>query len=222
MNNYTETIGKRIKDRYKDGAIKLYDLCDYINKKAMNWYALKIDFNDEEVAIITKAQDTMLYLKDVIKKAEEDKDLLELLDLGYELYMHVCTECGGKVYVYGFATNHFNHNFNKYKCEECYKGYQDSHPNKPEDFNVYFEYYMKLANDLLVQENMKEAQITRLHEQIKEIGEVKNRIMNSTDEIKANRKLLLETVLETIEINGANYKELIKYKHHFDMNIPKA
>ena len=40
MYNYALQSGKRVIDKYRDGASKLYDLCDFINKKAMNWYSL--------------------------------------------------------------------------------------------------------------------------------------------------------------------------------------
>ena len=48
MNQVDPTIIQR----YKEGALKLFDLCNYINKRAMILSALNIKLSDEELAIL--------------------------------------------------------------------------------------------------------------------------------------------------------------------------
>ena len=218
MNNISKCKGQRLKDKYKGGAEKLYDLCDYINKKALLWYGLDIKFNEEEVNIITIAQQTLEDMKEIIKNVEEDEGPFDYLDLGYEVDMQLCDKCNGKVKVIEFHHDHMGFEYNVYKCENCDEKYYEEYPNNIIQFKLYNEYVYALLDNALLLEGATEESKLPLIERKKIIQATEKEILEKVENLLAKRFALKEIVLASIKTNGEIYKTLFKHKHHFDRN----
>jgi len=218
MNNLSKNKGQRLIDRYRGGAEKVYDLCDFINKKAMNWYALNIEFSPDEIEIITKVQQTMNDMIEIRKKVDEDEDSYDYLDLGYDIYINNCRKCNGKVKVIRFETDGFGYDFNVYKCLNCGEEIQEQHPNDPEHMKKFYAFMYEMLDVALLLEIANDKDKDPLRKQLKELQcDEKTTLVNRDDIYKA-RDILKEAVLSAIEANGQIYKELFKYKYYFDRN----
>ena len=221
MNNLSKNKGQRLIDRYRGGAEKVYDLCDFINKKAMNWYALNIEFSPDEIEIINRVQQTMNDMIEIRKKVDEDEDSYDYLDLGYDIYINNCRKCNGKVKVIRFETDNFGYDFNVYKCLNCGEEIQEQHPNDPEDIKKFYTFMYEMLDVALSLEIANDKDKDPLRKQLIELQcDEKTTLVNRDDIYKA-RDILKESVLSAIEANGQIYKELIKYKYYFDRNQGK-
>lgn len=219
MNNYSKLNGKRIIDRYRGGSVKLYDLCDYINKKAMKWYSLNIEFSLSDVELIKRVQQLMEEMTEIRKDVNNDEDKYDYLDLDYEVYKHDCPNCKGKVKVSRFFVCDLGLNYNIYKCIKCNEEFKDDHPNTIKQSKIYFKDEIKDLNECILDVDFDEAIRETFKQDLLETLELEKKIMNTNnDDILKEREVLKESVLNTINTNGENYKELIKYKHYFDRN----
>lgn len=217
MYNYALQSGKRVIDKYRDGASKLYDLCDYINKKALLWYSLKIEFSLDEVELITRMQQTMEEMSDIAIDIAKNEIRYENLDLDYEIYCFNCPKCNGALRVIDFLYNGFGHEFNKYKCIECGKEFTDELPNDSRLFERYFEIHIDKLNSIISSEFAKEKDVIKASGFLEKlmISQIKSKTIDK-NVLKTN-EMLKESVLTIIEKNGGLYKEFIKLKHHFDV-----
>ncbi|MEI6821480.1 MAG: hypothetical protein WCL51_06065 [Bacteroidota bacterium] len=222
MNNYSTQNGRRLIDSYRGGAEKLYELCDYINKKAMNWYALNIEFSPIEVELITKVQQAMDDMKDILKKVAEAEDKYDCLDLGYEVYPTKCNDCNGDVKVTRHLFCPQGYSYNIYKCIECGNLFEEHQPNNYKDCISYFVYYYQLFNDALASEIHNEKNKDRVRENLIKLKEKEKVMMAYFEKVLIEREPLKEAVMISIKANGEIYKELIKQKHHFDKNRSEA
>jgi hypothetical protein len=216
MNNYTSQKGKRLIDLYRGGAIKLYELCDFINKKAMNWYALNIEFSPEEVELIEKVQRTMDQADVIIKKVKKDEDLYDFLDLDYGVYMNNCLECEGKVKVSRHIKGLDAYTCNIYKCVECNKEFEEHQPNMYEECLIYFKDAYSVFQDYLSTENLSDKELEMINERIKGMEVKEKEIMDHYQRMSEIREPLTAEVLESIATNGELYKEFTKLKYYFD------
>lgn len=222
MNNITKYKGQRIKDKFKGGVEKVYDLCDYINKKAMTWYALNIEYSANEVKLIKRVQQTMEEMKKILDEINKNEIHYDNFELGYNVYMHTCEECNGKVYVTRFKVTELGHNYNVYKCIDCGKEFEDDHPNTYEHYKEYFKFVYQKAAISLSSNIVSEEDKVIMREDLKNIHIMEEKIYKDEEALLNYHKLLKEYIVTTIEENGETYKELIKYKHHFDRNIGVA
>ena len=218
MNNYSSKKGKRLIDSYRGGAEKLYELCDYINKKAMTWYGLNIEFSSEEVELIQKVQRVMEETDIIIKKVKEDEDLYEFLDLDYGVYMNDCLECEGKVKVSRHINGLDGYTYNIYKCVDCYTEFEEHQPNNYKECIIYFKQVYGIFDDSLSGENLSDKDIEIINNRIKAMEKKEKEIMDYYQKMSEVRESLTAEVLESIATNGELYKEFAKLKHYFDKN----
>ena len=216
MKNISKCKGQKLIDKYRDGGEKLFALCDYINKKAMNWYTLNIEFTPEEVDLIKRVQQTMEDMTLIPKKVIENEDLYESLDLGYEIYMEDCDDCDGKVKVIGFATNGMRHEFNIYKCEVCGVETTEAFPNQNKHLKIHFKNFIDKMERAIKSDNLEiKKKIELIDHKCEYLKIVEKIIVNSDSTIETITRVK-KSVLEEIETNGNTYKDILKYKFHFD------
>ena len=222
MNNYSTQNGRRLIDSYRGGAEKLYELCNYINKKAMNWYALNIEFSPTEVELITKVQQTMEEMKEIAKLVAEDEDKYDCLDLGYEVYPTKCNDCGGETKVSQHKIIDYGFSCNIYKCIVCGQQFEEHQPNNYKDCVLYFPLVYAFFEEALLSDNITEETLNRVRQRSIEMHEKEKVMMAYIDKVSKEREPLKEEVMISIKSNGELYKELIKQKHYFDKNGSKA
>lgn len=222
MKHISKNKGQRLKDKYKDGAEKLYALCDYINKKAMTWYPLNIEFSAEEVELIKRVQQTMEDMTEIPKKIAADEDIYELLDLGYDILIENCEKCDGIVKVIDFATNGVGQEFNIYKCEDCGFENTESYPNQYEEIKIHFYSLIDILDKALKTDKIEHKKKKELNDSKSELTELVEIILENSENTTIPIKAIRESVIAEIETNGQTYKEFSLYKNHFDRNIKET
>jgi len=216
MKNISKCKGQRIIDRYRDGAEKLYALCESINKKAMLWYNLNIEFSADEVELIKRVQQTMEDMALIPNEVIKNEELYESLDLGYEMYTEDCADCDGKVKVIGFATNGMRHEFNIYKCEVCGGETTELFPNQNKHIKIHFKNFIDNMDKAIKSETLElKKKIELIDHKCEYLKLVKMIIENSECTVETIARVK-KSILEEIETNGTTYKDILKYKYHFD------
>ncbi len=216
MNNVSLTKEQRILDKYRNGTKKLYDLCDAINKKAMNWYTLHIEFSAAEVDIITNIQLSIEETAEILKDIEANEDTFNDLDLGYDVFQFECEKCKGKLYVERITNSFTKYDYNKYKCTDCGASFFDEHPNNPKQIKEYYEECFKSIEATISLKSTKEEAKINLRNVMIEHKEIQKTLETIDANLIREREELKEMVLLSIGKNGEKYKEILKYKNYFD------
>jgi len=216
MKNISKFKGQKLVDKLRDGSEKLYALCEYINKKAMTWYTLNIEFSAEEVELINNVQRTMeltIIMRNIIAENEET---YQDLDRGYEIHHLNCAECKGDVKVIYFVYCQQKFEYNVYKCVKCGVLYEDGLPNTLEQIKLYYENNYKERNEELMSKNIKEEDKISLGIELTESQAIDKDITDKFEKLVLDRIDLKNTITADIKLNGEIYKSIFKHKYHFN------
>ncbi len=218
MNNNSKITENKLTDNYKSGAEKLYNLCNYINKKAMTWYDLQIEFSPEEVELIKEVQQTMEETNQIIKSVNENRVMYDFINRGYAIFMYDCKQCDGKVKIDSFAYFDQGYRYNVYKCVKCGVKFEDRYPNTYQECVPFFNGFHQKYIDELNTENKSEKDKNYIKLQIEAMEIVREQVLNLLEKMTKESEPIIENVNIIIRKNANLYTKFIKYKHHFDRN----
>ena len=217
-----EQAVETMREQYKNSAVKLYDLCDYINKRAGILSALSYTFTHEELTMLKIIQDTKDDMKALAEDIENSRNAYADLDVDYEIYLTVCPKCNGAINIIDFATNPLGHKFNIYKCKACGEEIQDQYPNKQEHVLEHFKFYYEMLEKMIADKNIKEKDRLMFSSQYKQLKEGEQAIIKNNDNFTKKKEAQRKAINAAIASNEGMYKELLKFKHVFDRNIGEA
>ncbi len=218
MKENIKINGNKLIDNYKNGAEKLYVLCDNINKKAMKWYALNIEFSEEEVELITEVQGIMEETNTIIKSVNEKRDLYDYINRGYAIFMYDCIQCDGKLKMDSFGYFEQGYKFNVYKCVKCGVKFEDRYPNTYEECVLFFNGFHQKYIDKINSPNISEEDRDYVKIEIRAMQIVRRKVLNLLVKMDKDSEPIIEEIKFIIRKNGELYSKVIKYKHHFDKN----
>ena len=217
-----EQIKHTLKEDYKTTAQELYDLCDYMYKKAMVLKVLNTVLTDTEVSMMGIAKNTKIMAKDIIDKINNDEQHFDQYDLDYEIYQTFCRQCRSDLKVIEFAKNELDHDFNVYKCVNCGAETQDELPNRIEHVKIYFDYQYQIYdlafNDKAISKKSKQI----LREEYNLLKAKEKGCIESNDAVLNAREESRKAIYESIAAYKGMYEELLLSKHMFDRDISEA
>jgi len=211
-----------LKEDYKTAAQELYDLCDYMHKKAMVLKVLNIGFTDTEVSIMTVVRDTKIMAKEIIDKINNDEQYYDQFDLDYEIYQTTCSQCRSDLKIIEFAKNELDHDFNVYKCVNCGIETQDELPNRIEHVKIYFDYQYQILDLGLNDKGIKEEAKQFLRAQYDLVKATEKRCIETNDAVLKAREVSRAAILKSIVAYKGMCEELLQSKHMFDRDISEA
>ena len=211
-----------IKERFRNLNLNIYNLCDYMYKRASILSALNYTFSTNDLSILKLVQNRLIMSKEALDTIDKPENSFEELDLDYEIYRYECPKCAGHVKVVEFAYNKAGHNFNIYKCQVCGEEIQDEYPNKQEHVITYFDALYNKIKNILLDKNLTEEEKQKFTKHLKFIKKAKKQIYNENESIIKTRNDWRNGVLSAIEKGEDFYKDLLKSKHVFDRNIGEA
>ena len=211
-----------IKERFRNCNLNIYNLCDYMIKRASILSALHYKFSTNDLSILKLVQNGLSMSKESLDSINTPDNSYEGLDLDYEIYRYECPKCEGYVKVVEFEYNGAGHAFNVYECQVCGEEIVDNYPNKQEHVIEYFDIIIKWEEDKLSDENITEEDKIKFTKQLKNIKKEKKQVYNENESVIKTRNDFRNGVLSAIEKGEDYYKELLKSKHVFDRNIGEA
>ena len=211
-----------LKEDYMTGAKELYDLCDYMHKKAMVLKVLNTSFNETEESIMTVVRDTRITTKEIIETINNDEQHYDQYDLDYEIYKTTCRQCRSDIKIIEFAKNELGHDFNVYKCVNCGIETQDEFPNRIEHVKIYFEYQFQILDIALNSETMPEQEKQFFRDQYTSMKAAEDRYIETNNAVLKSREVSRKAIYKAITAFKGMYDELLLSKHIFDRDISEA
>ncbi len=211
-----------LKEKYKNSAQKLFDLCEYIQSKVAILKALNITFSDEQELFLEAVKAAKIKMKECIETINNDEQHFDQFDLDYEIYQTTCSICRSDLKIIEFAKNELDHDFNVYKCVNCGVETQDELPNRIEHVKIYFEYQYKIFDLYLNDKAVKKESRKEILALKAEMVEQEQLCISTNDEVIRTRNESRDAILDLIKAYDDIYDEMYLNKHTFDPDITEA
>ena len=217
-----ETKENTFRDKHIANLQKLFDLCDYIYKKALILKVMNIALTEEDEHLIAVAKDIKINMKDEIDIINNDPQHYDRYDRDYERYEFDCPKCGSELKVVEFTKNELGHEYNVNKCANCGIKFQDNYPNKIEHVKIFFENHYKEFDLRINNKKLKKEEIKVLSDRKIQLKVAGDRFIEKIENLIKAREHSKKSLIDFMLANDGMYESLLIHKHRFDREIGEA